>query len=85
MRTGEVYRRLDRDYTPAAYPGSVTVLWPAQDIERFQAARWWAKVARQVDFRLVPGSHTTSLTRHVDVLAREVRRCLDDDAHPPTS
>jgi thioesterase domain-containing protein/acyl carrier protein len=79
-RTREVYRRLDRDYTPAAYPGCITVLWPAEEIERFQAARWWSKVARQVNFRLVPGSHATSLTRHVDALAHEIRRCLGDDA-----
>jgi amino acid adenylation domain-containing protein len=79
-RTREVYRRLDRDYTPAAYPGCVTVLWPAEDIERFRAARWWSKVARQVNFRFVPGSHATSLTRHVDALAHEIRRCLGDDA-----
>jgi hypothetical protein len=55
-------------------------LWPAEDIERFRAARWWSKVARQVNFRLVPGSHATSLTRHVDALAHEIRRCLGDDA-----
>jgi amino acid adenylation domain-containing protein len=84
-RTRAVYRRLDRDYTPAAYPGRVVVLWPAQDLERFQAARWWRTVARQVSFGLVPGSHITSLTRHVDALAREVRRCLEDEAAFPES
>src|SRR4030095_12911434 len=47
-RIRQVYRRLDKDYTPAPYPGAVTVLWPAEDIERFHAARWWSKVARQV-------------------------------------
>src|SRR5262249_59517982 len=83
-RTGEIYRRLDRDYTPAAYSGSVTVLWPAEDVERVQAVRWWSKVARYVTFRLVPGTHVTSVTRHVDALAHEVRRCLDDDEPPPT-
>jgi hypothetical protein len=67
------------DYAPAAYPGPVTILWPAGDMERFTAARWWSKVAAQVDFRVVPGTHITSLTRHVDVLAREIRRALDED------
>jgi amino acid adenylation domain-containing protein len=78
-RTRRIYRRLDKDYTPAPYPGAVTVLWPAEDIERFRAARWWSMVARRVDFRLVPGSHITAVTRHVEVLAREMRRCLGDD------
>jgi thioesterase domain-containing protein len=78
-RIRQVYRRLDKDYTPAPYPGAVTVLWPAEDIERFRAARWWSQVAHQVDFRLVPGTHATALTRHVEVLAREIGRCLGDD------
>jgi amino acid adenylation domain-containing protein len=78
-RIRQVYRRLDKDYTPAPYPGPVTVLWPAEDIERFRAARWWSRVAHQVDFRLVPGTHATALTRHVEVLAREIGRCLGDD------
>ena len=81
-RTRVAYRRLDRDYTPAPYPGAVTVLWPAEDLERVHAARWWGEVARQVDFRLIPGSHITSVTRHVDVLAQEIRRQLDHGIRP---
>lgn len=75
-RTLATYRRIDKDYTPAPYRGSVTVLWPAEDRERVHAARWWRHVSRDVELRIVPGSHVTSLTLHVDALAKEVRRCL---------
>jgi amino acid adenylation domain-containing protein len=78
-RTRQAYRRLDRDYTPGPYLGRVVVLWPGEDLERFQAARWWKAVARDVHFQVVPGDHTTSLTRHVDALAAAIGHHLTGD------
>jgi hypothetical protein len=77
-RTRATYRRLDKDYTPAPYPGRVIVLWPDDDIEREQAARWWRAVAREVDFRVIPGNHATSATVHADAMADELQKCLVD-------
>jgi thioesterase domain-containing protein len=79
-RTREAYRRIDKDYTPAPYPGRVVVLWPSDDIERPQAAKWWAAVAREVSFLVVPGNHATSPTDHVEALADALRRCLADES-----
>jgi thioesterase domain-containing protein len=78
------YRRLDRDYTPSPYQGPVTVLWPGEDIERASAARWWRTVTRDLDFRIVPGTHVTSVTLHVEALATEMRRCLADQRRTPS-
>ena len=75
-RTRTAYRRIDKDYTPAAYPGCIIVLWPGDDIECNQAPRWWRTVAREVDFRVIPGNHATSPTVHADALADELRACL---------
>jgi hypothetical protein len=77
------YRRLDKDYTPAPYQGPLTVLWPDEDIERVNAEYWWSTVAKDLNFRLVPGTHDTCVTLYVDALAGEVRRCLADE--PPDS
>jgi len=75
-RTRTTYRRIDKDYTPAPYPGCVIVLWPGDDIECKQAPRWWRAVAREVDFRVIPGNHATSPTVHADALADELGKCL---------
>jgi amino acid adenylation domain-containing protein len=83
-RTRATYRRLDKDYTPAPYPGRVIVLWPDDDIEREQAPRWWRAVAREVDFRVIPGNHATSATVHADAMADELHKCLVDQVGADT-
>ena len=55
------------------------MLWPAEDIERVNAEYWWSTVAKDLDFRFVPGTHVTCVTLYVDALAGEVRRCLADE------
>lgn len=73
-----VLRVADRDYRPRPFDGDVVVLWPREDPEFAQAARWWRGMARRVDFRPLPGDHVTCLTRHVETLAQVLGECLDE-------
>ncbi len=75
-----VLRTADRDYRPRPYEGRVVVLWPREDPEFAQAPRWWDGMAREVDFRPLPGNHVTCIIEHVDALAFELRACLEGAA-----
>jgi hypothetical protein len=73
----ETYLRIDRHYIPGKYANTVTLLWPQDDPGRAEeAARWWAKVAAQVELHVVPGTHLGSLTEDVKGLAEYLKRCL---------
>jgi amino acid adenylation domain-containing protein len=65
-----VYRRIDVAYTPGAYGGQVSLLWPSEDpVSIGQAARWWQRVARRVEAHAVPGTHLTCVTLHARATA----------------
>jgi thioesterase domain-containing protein/acyl carrier protein len=78
-RLREAYLRLDHLYSPRTYGGRVTLFWPSEDpVPAREAARCWRRVAREVSVRVVPGSHITCLTAHVESAAGELRRCLQE-------
>ena len=80
-RLREAYLRLDDLYSPGTYGGRVILLWPSEDpVPPHEAARCWRRVAREVSVRVVPGSHITCLTTHVESAAGELRRCLQERA-----
>jgi len=69
-----------RRYTPRPYDGDVVLLWPAdyKTAHGADATQGWAAVARRVDVRIIPGTHETCTTTHIDALADRLRACLDE-------
>jgi thioesterase domain-containing protein len=65
------------DYKPTFYPDKVTLFWTEADPSRM---RQWQKMAegkdREVEVHLIPGSHTTCKTEHLDSMAERLQRCL---------
>jgi len=79
----ETHAQALRDYVPRVFPGSITVMRA-----RTQPLRWsfnpdpemgWGKLAGGgVETRTIPGFHPrVHLQPHVQVLAKELRACLD--------
>lgn len=65
-------------YVPRPYAGRVTLLQPGEEIRQVpDPARGWKGVAAHVDVHVVPGDHTTALTRWMPALAERLRRCLE--------
>jgi amino acid adenylation domain-containing protein len=59
------YRRIDVEYSPGAYGGQVSLLWPSEDpVSKAKTVRWWRRVAPRVEAHAVPGTHLTCLTLH---------------------
>jgi hypothetical protein len=56
----------------------VTLVWPEKEMHRFgYPVGPWRRVARHVDLHVVPGEHTTSVTKYVASVAKCVRACLE--------
>ena len=82
----DIYLRIDRQYFPGSYGGRVTLIWPSEGDETPQeAAEAWRKVAREVDLRVIPGSHDMGLSRNVRLLADELERCVAAIPQPAAS
>jgi amino acid adenylation domain-containing protein len=66
-------------YVPRSYGGSVSLLWTDELGARSeQLTRDWQRVASKAfDAGRVPGSHLTSLTRHLDLTARTLAAALE--------
>jgi thioesterase domain-containing protein len=64
-------------YQPAHYAGTVTLFW--DEAESFRRQWWnsWAKGKdREVEEHIIPGSHTTCKTDHIEGMAERLRACL---------
>lgn len=66
-------------YVPRRYPGPVALLYaragsghPGDD-----PSFGWHRVAGQVSLEYIPGDHVTSITSHVDAIARHIRDVLE--------
>jgi surfactin synthase thioesterase subunit len=71
-------------YVPRPYPGRVTLFWPERDDETpSDAARWWKRVAAEVELQVLPGDHLSYATKHVEAFARKLRAELDRVAVEP--
>jgi amino acid adenylation domain-containing protein len=77
-KVDDAYTRAIAGYIPRPYEGEITVILAKDDPPEGPMDRtWgWGKVATAVQVHSVPGDHLTSLTRHADVLARQLRACL---------
>jgi hypothetical protein len=65
------------EYKPSFYPDKVTLFWT--EAKPFRK-RLWQKMAegkdREVEVHLIPGSHGTCKTEHLDSMAERLQRCL---------
>ncbi len=85
----EVYSKVLAGYVPRYYPGRVALLWPVEapiSGRGDAASSWdkaadptlgWSKLASEVEVHKIPGGMLTSLTRYVDVLAGQMKDCLE--------
>ena len=77
-RQWEAYRRANCGYVLRKYAGPLTLVWPEKEMHRFgYPVGPWRRVARHVDLHVVPGEHTTSVTKYVASVAKCVRTCLE--------
>ncbi len=66
------------DYTPPdIYSGKITFFWSSEGKER-TFRRGWRRVEKtnEVEIYIMPGTHITSRTEHLHVLAEHLRTCL---------
>ena len=87
-RLWNAYRRANCAYILRKYPEELTLVWPEHDMYRFGYPDGpWRRVARHVDLHIVPGEHSTSVTKYVASVAKCVRTCLETaqaDSGSPT-
>jgi thioesterase domain-containing protein len=74
------------DYVATPYAGRITLLRAEsglQEMYDYDTTLGWSGIANQgVDVRVIPGNHSVILRKpYVDVLARELRQCLDAVSH----
>jgi thioesterase domain-containing protein len=65
-------------YHTRRYPGKVIYLW-AEEEPRYLRT-WWGKIseAQELEVHLLPGSHETCRTEHLESLAACLQRCLSE-------
>lgn len=67
------------DYVPDLYPGTSTFFFFRDSVERGREAKW-RRVAEardeQVEIHILPGTHDTCKTEHLQDLAERLRMCL---------
>ena len=68
-------------YVPPVFPGRVLAFWPTQEgpRQRRDPTLGWGGLIEHVDVVRVPGDHHTIVTRHIELIAREIqaRRPVD--------
>jgi acyl-CoA synthetase (AMP-forming)/AMP-acid ligase II/thioesterase domain-containing protein len=76
----ELYSLISQSYIPRRYSGRI-VLMSSENQSGNQTpdpTMGWKRVAREVRVVSVPGDHLGCITTHVNSLADELRRCVDD-------
>ena len=73
-------------YRPRPYAGRVVIFWSRDAAEVPTTApgttRWWQQFLSDLEAHYVPGDHASSVTRWADLLAAELRVCLDPRSWP---
>lgn len=64
-------------YVPRRYRGRITLFLGGEPTGGRAPDRGWGAVADEVEVHIMPGDHTTFLTRHVQVLGERLRACLE--------
>jgi thioesterase domain-containing protein/acyl carrier protein len=74
------YYRATHDYVPQKYRGRVTLFWPEEESAGLtdDPTKGWGRVAEEVLVHSVPGNHLTSVTRHHQAVAEQLRVCLQE-------
>jgi amino acid adenylation domain-containing protein len=70
------YRRAVGSYAPARYRGRIAVLRSAETRDK-NPDLGWSSIAEQVETFVIPGSHHTSITRHVATTGACIKACLE--------
>jgi thioesterase domain-containing protein len=70
------YGRAIFSYVPQRYSGRVALFLSMRAAEAGYD-RDWRRVATELDVHVLPGTHTTVVTQHVQIVARCLRECLD--------
>jgi thioesterase domain-containing protein len=72
------YRRATLGYRPGRLRARLVLLWPdeAPVMPAAAAVRAWSELASTVVLSPVPGTHATTVTRHLDTFARVLARAL---------
>jgi amino acid adenylation domain-containing protein len=73
----KIYMAVHQNYRLRPYPGRLELLLPIEEGGMLGPANPWRSSAAQVNIQVVPGGHYTSLTSHVQDLARCLRACID--------
>jgi len=60
-------------YAARAYPGAIVLVEARDQPDRVAIERSWRSAAREVRYHVVPGTHTTMVTRHLDAVADALR------------
>jgi len=77
----DAYLRAMLAYRPGAFSGRTVLLWPesaGDEQHPGDPTQGWGAVASRLTIRAIPGGHLSCVTTHVDVVAAELRRALDD-------
>ena len=76
----ESYNRVMDAYVPRRFNSLITLFWPRHaPAEEFgDPTMGWRRVSSMVEVRSIDGAHLTCITRHVDVLAAQLRDCLHE-------
>ena len=69
------YRDTIKKYAPAPYTGRVVVLRPEHHPDT-RPAMGWARFIPDAQMVVVPGDHHTTITRHIDTVAAQLRTWL---------
>jgi amino acid adenylation domain-containing protein len=72
-------------YRLRPYDGRITLLVNEEWYRSDPNLRWADLANGGVELRTIPGNHLTYITEHIQVLARELKECLDRASCSPTS
>jgi thioesterase domain-containing protein len=70
------YRRAVHSYIPPPYPGRVT-LFVTDELAGKRFTRDWRTVTEDCEVYRMPGDHLTVVTQHIQVVAEQLRVCLE--------
>lgn len=70
-----IYEWISWDYLPQFYPGKLAIFWDSEDL--FRRVAWRKVEAKEVEVHILPGSHVTSRTEYLPVLAEQLSKFLN--------
>jgi hypothetical protein len=73
-----VFTWLASRYEPGIYPGRITCFWASEEpfIEKTWLPVTEAKDSQDIENHVVPGTHMSCVTEHIQVLAERLNTCV---------